>query len=157
MFLDVHPPLEYDQGLHFSSKLVLSLQQRTITNSSLAEHGTSCKSLTFLLGCGKCVQPKDLSTVWGQMCSCLAMSRRHCFLIVIHCLWLLPYFFSLFCNDPCRRIIWRRECGMFVPCFHFHCYVEFGWYNHFFVRIFVLVLCFNIVLSFMQRFELLKK
>lgn len=39
--------------------------------------------------------------LWVHMCSFSILPGKCCFLVLIHCLWLLPCFSLLFSNDPC--------------------------------------------------------
>lgn len=92
------------QGLHPYRELTPPVP-KAIINNPLVRGGTLCLSTPhFMLGCClACVYPRFMYAVTVSECSCPAVSRtctKECYCVLIHDLWLLPSFCSLFSTDP---------------------------------------------------------
>lgn len=84
-----------------------SSHQLSVT--SLPELGTTRGGVLTALTCAGLVQQRQ--QLWLHGCSCLIMSGRHCFAVVLASLWLLQSFPSCFRDDP-----WLARGGVWYRC-----------------------------------------
>lgn len=72
--------------------------------TSSAKGGTSFTPSFPMLGFGLAWGSREWcmlsQPLWRHMCSCPAVSRKHCFLVVTHHLWFFDSFHPLFHNNP---------------------------------------------------------